>query len=391
MSKVRKRTWETKTGEHSGWVADYFAPGPDGKRQRHCKTFKTRKEATAWLAQTVVEIRQGVHCPAHKSPTVLQAGEAWIKQAEADGLERSSVMQYRQHLQYHIAPFIGLHRLADLTPAAVQSFRAVLLAQGRSRAMVSRAVSSLGSIIAQAMSSGLVARNVVHEASRHDRRAARVEARHKTQLRVGVDIPTKDEIRAMLANAGLLRPLLTTAIFTGLRASELRGLTWDDVDLDRRVLTVRQRADRWNAIGSPKSDAGKREVPLAPMVVNVLREWRLACPRFAEGDEAPRLWLVFPTGTGNVQRLAHIHRRLGPVQHAAGITDDPARPKYSMHSLRHACASLLIEQNLTPKKIQSILGHSSITMTYDRYGHLFDTAADDQAQMAQLQARLLVG
>ena len=60
---------------------------------------------------------------------------------------------------------------------------------------------------------------------------------------------------------------LTTAIFTGLRASELRGLTWDDVDLDRQVLTVRQRADRWGTIGSPKSDAGKREMPLAPAVI----------------------------------------------------------------------------------------------------------------------------
>jgi integrase len=378
----------TKTGEHCGWVADYFAPGPNGERQRHSKTFKTKREATAWLANTVVEIKQGVHTPAHKSPTVLAAGEQWIQQAVNDGLERSTVAQYRQHLRFHIGPFIGLVKLGDLTPAAVQSFRTVLLAQGRSRAMVSRAISSLGSIIAQAMARGEVGRNVVHEAARTNRRSARVDARHKTQLRVGADIPTKDEIRAMLANAGPLRPMLTTAIFTGLRASELRGLTWDDVDLDRRVLTVRQRADRWNTIGSPKSDAGKREVPLAPMVVNVLREWKLACPRFAGGEEA-RLWLVFPTATGNVQRLAHIHRRLGPVQHAAGITADPARPKYGMHSLRHACASLLIEQNLTPKKIQSILGHSSITMTFDRYGHLFQTAADDQAAMAQLQARLV--
>jgi Arm DNA-binding domain len=57
MAKVRKRTWTTKTGEHSAWVADYFSPAPDGQRQRHCKTFRTRKEATAWLAQTTVEIR----------------------------------------------------------------------------------------------------------------------------------------------------------------------------------------------------------------------------------------------------------------------------------------------------------------------------------------------
>ena len=80
-------------------------------------------------------------------------------------------------------------------------------------------------------------------------------------LQVGVDIPTKDELRGMLEHARRLRPLLVTAVFTGLRASDLGGLAWDAVDLEQRVLTVRQRADRWNTIGSPKSDAGKREVP----------------------------------------------------------------------------------------------------------------------------------
>jgi integrase len=124
----------TKTGEHCGWVSDYFAPGPNGERQRHSKTFKTKREATAWLANTVVEIRQGVHTPAHKSPTVLAAGEAWIKQAANDGLERSTVAEYAQHLRFHIAPYLGLIKLGDLTPAPVQSFRTVLLAQGRSRA-----------------------------------------------------------------------------------------------------------------------------------------------------------------------------------------------------------------------------------------------------------------
>ena len=108
MAKVRKRTWQTKTGEHAAWVADYFSPGPDGKRQRHSKTFSTRKEAVAWLAQTTVEIRQGVHCPTHRSPTVLEAGEQWIVQAETDGLERASVRQYRQHLDLLIRPCLGL-------------------------------------------------------------------------------------------------------------------------------------------------------------------------------------------------------------------------------------------------------------------------------------------
>jgi integrase len=289
MAKVRKRTWQTKTGEHAAWVADYFSPGPDGKRQRHTRTFTTRREAVAWLAQTTVEIRQGVHCPAHRSPTVIEAGEQWIAQAEADGLERASVRQYAQQLRLHIRPFIGLHKLADLTPATVADFRNVLIGQGRSRVLAGMVVSSLGSILSEAMTRGQVARNVVREQARGDRRRARVEKRHKRQLQVGVDLPTKDELRAMLEHAGRLRPLLVTVIFTGLRSSELRGLTWDDVDLvDRRVLVVRRRADRWNVIGAPKSDAGKREVPLAPIVGSALREWKLACPRVPAGEPSSR-------------------------------------------------------------------------------------------------------
>src|SRR5436853_369094 len=123
------------------------------------------------------------------------------------------------------------------------------------------------------------------------RRERGLDQRHKKDLEVGVDIPTKNEIRAMLAHAqGWVRPLIVTATFTGLRASELRGLRWGDVDLDRGELTVRQRADRWGSLGSPKSDAGKRDVPLAPVVVNALREWRLACPKGAG--------LVFPNTRG---------------------------------------------------------------------------------------------
>jgi len=162
-----------------------------------------------------------------------------------------------------------------------------------------------------------------------------------------------------------------TAVFSGLRASELRGLAWDDVEFDCGILTVRQRADRCNTIGSPKSNAGKREVPLAPIVANALREWKLGCPRFA-GDGEPRLWLVFPNSKGNVDTLPNIHRRgLGPVQLAVGIAKDQLHPKYGLHSLRHAAVNLFIEQGFSPKRVQALMGHSTIQMTFDTYGTFF--------------------
>jgi integrase len=378
---IRKRTWTTRKGEtKTAWQVDYS--DQDGHRRR--RNFTTRKAADAWLVGARHEVSRGVHTPVSASITVAEAGALWIAQGEADGLEASTLMQYRQHLEYHVKPFIGGVKLAELSPGGLQSFRNRLIEEGRSRAMAKRAVSSLGAILAAAMAVGRVGRNVVRDQARTNRRQARLDKRHKKSLEVGVDIPTKTEIRTMLAAAqGRWRALLVTAVFTGLRASELRGLRWEDVDFDQGLLTVRQRADRWNAIGSPKSAAGKREVPLAPIVINTLKEWRLACPK---GE----MHLVFPNAKGHVQSLPSIHHRgLGPLEVAAGITTDPAKPKYGMHALRHAAASLFIEQGFAPKRVQAAMGHSSIQMTFDTYGHLFPSPQDDREAMRQLQARLL--
>ena len=348
MASVRKRAWVTSKGvEKTAWVVDYTHRG-----KQHIKTFPTKREATAWRADMQHEVKQGTHTPASKSITVAEAGALWLSQAENDGLEASTVMQYRQHLNYHITPFLGDVKLAELTPASVVGFRAQLRKEGRSPVMAKKVTTSLGAILASAIAGGRVARNVVREQAReHGTRQRRLEKRHDKRLEVGVDIPTKNEIRAILAAAqGRLRPLIVTAIFTGLRASELRGLAWDDVDLEREVLTVRQRADRWNKIGSPKSAAGKREVPLAPMVVNTLREWKLAGPK---GE----LGLVFPSRQGNVESLPNLHRRgLGALQVAAGITSDREHPKYGLHAFRHAAASLFIEQGFSPKRVQALMG-----------------------------------
>ena len=102
------------------------------------------------------------------------------------------------------------------------------------------------------------------------------------------------------------------------------------MDLKRSEIHVRQRADRHNKIGPPKSEAGERTIPLPPMVVNALREWKLACPK---GD----LGLVFPNGRGRVENYSNIVKRgLLPIQIAAKVTDKHGAAKYTgLHSLRH--------------------------------------------------------
>jgi integrase len=381
MATVKKRRWLSGGAEKEAWVV-YYA---DQNKKRHIKTFKTKRKAEAWRIEAGHEIARGTHTPAAASITVAEAGKRWLDQCKIDGLEAATLLQYRQHLDLHIAPLIGALRLAQLSTTSVSDFRNALIAQGRSRIMAGKVIVSLGAILDNAMTDNLIAQNVVRsQATGRAKRARRVQQRHTRRLEVGVDLPTQDELKAILRAAeGYWRPLVVTAIFTGLRASELRGLPWKDVDFDKAELHVRQRADRFNVIGSPKSEAGKRTVPLAPFLVNTLREWRLACPK-------GKLDLVFPNGQGNVETLSNIAQRgLGPIEKAAGVSERLRVPRYGLHAFRHAAASLLIAEGQSPKRIQVVMGHSSIKVTFDTYGHLFPSPEDDHAAMQRLQARLL--
>jgi integrase len=412
---VRKRTWTTSKGvEKEAWIVDYV----DQKGNRHLKTFEKKKQADAFATTMRVEVRDGTHTPDSASVSVTEAGKLWIATATQNGLERSTIDQYQQHLDFHIVPHLGNVRLSQLSAPRVRDFEDRLLAgsptvpggkpEPRSRAMVKKIRGSLGSILADAQERGLVARNVVRDLRSKRRRGGerRAERRQKGRLKMGVDIPTRDEIRAIVEHAGgRSRPLLLTAIFTGLRASELRGLRWSDIDFDKGELRVHQRADRYGEIGEPKSEAGERTVPLPPILVSALREWKLACPK-------GKLGLVFPNGAGNVESHANIvNRALVPVQIAAGVVDiakdgegkvvvgadgEPVRKaRYTgLHVLRHWFASWCINRKadggleLPGKVVQERLGHSSITMTMDVYGHLFPRG-DTADELAEAERHLL--
>ncbi len=140
----------------------------------------------------------------------------------------------------------------------------------------------------------------MRELRRNRRRGSDAREARGSKLKAGVDIPTPEEIRRLTQTLiGRYRPLLLTAVFTGLRASELRGLRWTDIDFKAAELHVRQRADRHCRIGKPKTAAAERTVPLPPMLVKELREWKLQCPNGTLG-------LVFPNGAGNVEQ--HVNK-----------------------------------------------------------------------------------
>jgi integrase len=396
---VRPREWISKGEIQRAWAVDYV--DQEGKR-RH-RTFKKKKDADTFATTSKIEVWDGTHVPDSKSVTVKEAGKLWIQSCESAELERTTIEQYKQHLRLHIEPFLGRTKLSQLSAPTVRAFEDKLREQGRSPSMVRYVVRSLGALLADAQDQGLVVRNTVRERKRRKGRDRTQDRNGK--LKVGVDIPTPAEIRSIVEAAeGHWRPFLITAIFTGLRASELRGLAWANVDLKNKELHVRQRADRYKEIGAPKTDAGERTVPLPPIVVNTLKEWKLKCPK-------SKLGLVFPNGAGNVEYHVNIiERGLKPTMRRAGVTvpvlrdgkpvlDKHGKPvvdaKYSgLHALRHFYASWCINpkeaggMGLDPKTVQERMGHSSIVVTLDTYGHLFPRQ-DGSAELAAAEKALL--
>jgi integrase len=398
---VRERKWQTKDGtERRVWLVAYR----DKDRKQRYEGFELKRDAVARDAEIKGQIRKGTHVVRSTSRTIAEAGKEWLAQAEMDGLEAATLAQYRQHLEFHIVPLIGGVKLADMTPKDVEAFRNRLAkgegGRARTPAMVKRVTISAGAIFAHAGGHNPVAEYM--RATKSRRR--RVEKRHEKQIEAGVDFPTEDEIEKLLTeDRPRYRPLIYVAIYGGLRASELRGLRWGDVDLGEGEITVRQRADRYQKIGSPKGADSRRTVPLPSSAVLSLKEWKLAS-KFNSPDS-----LVFPNGEGAVENLPNIHRRgLGILQVRVGITDlAPIRaahpkmtetdirelaavhPKYGLKAFRHAAGTRFLKVGFNVKETQIMMGHSSAQITLDVYGHLIPDQKGNAEKLARLEGRLV--
>lgn len=372
------------------------------------ETYKTKAEAKERETDLRKEIKDRRHIIPSKSITVSEAGEEWLRTVEiVRKREASTLRAYRYHFYIYIKPHLGDRKLAQLTRADVARFRDRLLSEplspngSVSRDLANRILKSLSSILMEAVDRERVPVNV----------AARVKVDQSNRDRKTAVVPKRQHIRAILTKLDELaeqdcapgatpknlieakawrkrRAFLATAIFTGLRASELRGLYWDCVDLERARVRVERRADELCEIGPPKSASAYRTLSISDYLVSLLRNWKLECP---PGD------LVFPSEEGRPQSLANIYNRVWrPIQLKAGITEpqrdeqgrvvldakgEPIqRPLYKFHSLRHFYASMLIEDDPNMKRVQAAMGHSDIQMTFNTYGHLFE---DEDAERKQ--------
>lgn len=383
---IRKREWTTEDGQpRSAWVVDYR----DNQGKRRSKQFDLKRKAEAWATAAKHEVSKGIHTADSQSITVDQAITEWLASRRADGVENSTYAAYVSLARRHISPFLGGERLNRLTKPIVEQYKKRLLVE-RTRPQATRALNHLAMIISEAERMGHVAHNV----------ARGVKVTKNSRDEVELAIPSPAEVRRLIEGAGPeLRAFVMTAALAGLRASELRGLFWTDVDLSAKTVKINRRADYANKLGSPKSAAGRRNVPLSPRLVAELREWKLRCPPTLLG-------LVFPSPRGHIWTYKNLtERAYFPLQVQLGLTVpkvDPAdglplwdddgnaivEAKYGLHALRHAAASLWIREGIDLMRLKAWMGHAHVQTTIDTYGHLLHDHVADAELIARAEVAL---
>jgi len=337
-------------------------------RRRLTKTFGTRAEARAWRADVQAELRRGT--VRASSVTLRSAAEAWVAGAAAGAIRNRSgdvykpsvVRSYESALRLRVLPELGARRLTDVERADLQALVDRMVVDGDGASTIRNALLPVRAIYRRALVRGDVALNPTTGLELPAVRGARDR------------VASPDEAKRLLVALERDRALWATAMFAGLRRGELRALTWDAVDFDRGVIRVAASWDRKAGSVAPKSRAGRRTVPMAGALRVHLAEHRLQSGRadglvFGRTAEAP-----FDPST--------------VVDRARKAWSNAGLMSIGLHECRHTFASLMIAAGANAKALATYMGHASVTITFDLYGHLMP---GNETQAAGLLDALLDG
>jgi integrase len=339
------------------WRVRWRDPGTLKERG---ETFSRKRPAQAFLSQVEGDAVRGLyHDPALGR---ISLRDFWPRFLESSPHLRPSTRAGYEFLwRKHVEPVLGARALGSLSRLEVEGFVSGLTRAGAGPATVAAAFKLLRRLLSAAEASGIVAKNAARGVKTP--KAAREEMRFLTAEeveRIAEEAPRR------------YRALVLTLGFCGLRIGEAAALTVDRTDLLRRRLRVTETVSEVGGrlhFGPPKTPESVRAVALPHFVAEAIA---LHLAEFPPGSNG----LVFTASEGGPIYHTTFRRRVWlPAVRAAGI----AEPFPRVHDLRHTAASLMIAAGGHPKQIQAQLGHSSITVTLDRYGHLFETLADQLA------------
>lgn len=365
---IRKKTVTRKGKEYTYWEARITIgrdPGT-GKQIQQSFSGKTQKEVREKMQAAAVEVNVGTYIPPSKF-TVGQWLDIWSAEYLGN-LKPATINTYKRNVRLHIKPAIGALKLSDLRPHTVQTFINGL--EGLSPASIKLAYKVLHMALEKAVRHDYIPKNP----------AANCVLPKAEQAEI---MPLDDPQAAAILTASkgsIMEHLVTIALFTGLRMSELLGLTWDCIDTKSGTITVSKQLARpemrnGNLFISPKN--GKtRIIAIAPSVLSAIKEQRIKQTemRFKAGA----IWdnphaLVFTMEDGSPIDQWKASNEFKRILNAGGFEG------VRFHDLRHTYAVNAIRAGDDIKSVQGNLGHASAAFTLDRYGHFTDQMKQDSA------------
>ena len=341
-------------------VIDFY----DQHGKRRLKTLPkniNKKEARKVLQELLKQVEHGTYLPERKVPSFAEVAGQWLENKKLN-IREHTFASYECHVRRNLKPFFGNTKVTRINYNSITKFVAHEDGRGASIHHIRKSLVLLSGIMKYAVRQRFIDSNPVHEVEKPKGRS-----RHKSSDEIDVFRP--DEIRQFLDYVEGLKykTLFMLATMSGARQGELLGLMWSDIDWYNSQLFIR-RTFQHGRFYEPKSTTSRRKIDLGPTVMAKLRKWKLACP-------PSDLDLVFPSDSGTpLDKNNLVQRHYDPALRRAGLR------RIRFHDLRHTFASLLIAQGEHPKYIQSQMGHSSINVTMDIYGHLMNTVNQESAK-----------
>lgn len=348
----------TKENRYSGWRRDL------GEVQ------KWRTQAQRELG---AELRAGV-TPAGQSPILREEWQAWLKGARAGAISNrnghrfkpSTLDGYERAWRNHIDAEFGHKRIGTITHRELQKWVDRKGAEGSTRSTINNALDPLRNLFRRALKRGEVRTNPTTDLD--------LPARAEEEVK----IVSVEEAAALIdALPAGEQALWATAFYAGLRRGELRSIRWRHIDLPPHGIGTMTVLHSWSDAeeGDPKSKAGRRRVHIVPQLASYLRAHRKPTGR-GEDD------LVFGRRADKPFEPTTVRSRALK----AWKENDPQLEPVTLHQCRHTAASFLIHAGANAKAISEAMGHSSIEITFNRYGHLMK---GNEQEVGKLLARYL--
>lgn len=335
------------------WVAS-FCEEVNGQRKRHVMYAATSEEAHKKLRKALNRLDAGLP-GIDSSSTFRDVAESWRRTAmRTSGLSDASTEAYVGALKRKVYPILGEVKLKDVKPSHVSRVLVAMQDQGLSNAYQNTAHKAMSTIFKFAIAEGLMATNPALSV-----KVKRANSKEKV-------VPDRDQVLAMIDGAEdqRLKSLVCVLAYTGCRISEALSVEWSDVTGD--MIRIR------NGKG-----AKSRAVPLVPALADQLKVWK----SYQAAERLASVWwddshdYVLSSDCGTFWDPHNARKKFRPLVEGV-VSDDPAKarpaicPGATPHSLRHATATLLLEEGVSMKVVAELLGHSSVRITQDTYSHV---------------------